>query len=810
MAPTFRYRFVDFGTRFEPRANEERTNGHSYPGLLYANEVATDVGSRCWLVPGDPFVIDHHFTRKGQFPSSSAAVLHVAPRLWEMFHGRGGIVWLVTHCQPDFDALSSQYLVKTVIESDEKPDWTKHGVAGTEWTDVALDGATIKKIEWFHPRFERIDQKWHWQLKLASYASLVDSCSRIHCPKKRALHSILYAALYRGRNYRDEVEGASEFFDAIKEKLENSNLNPALDSILEDSPEFAPELELLDQESDAYTRDVHRARKAIVYVHRCEEFSTIYEEIVQTPLMEAAPESEITMRQEHLRRFGDAREPADGIYIRDPECLLFKEWARLDTENSSLQNGFLFTAVAYSGEREKGQINQTDYFFALDPERAEHQGLHLYPVWARLEAAELRAIRNTPEECLRRKGLAARSQFEKRAAGMESSLWNDPWFDGGNYACTLVATPNDGSLIGTPGKNVDLSDDLVTQIVREELEFNVFSKSVHIRDFSTEESFERDGQPVPADLGRAIPVRKLGQAIKPPKSTALRFAQAGLHDNVNTSLGDAGAQIGEVLWRILHPDALGLSPDFDQGGLIIEPDAVSVWSLNGVAVACKSGNGLADCESPRGQQLESIFAEIVRLRQETGALLLSLETTHEPTAEEKLKRSEELLSDFGKLQYRLSFRQNGVLRKFFDAICLGEVLETLRDRHATASETKRSEELRESTNTIAEVQSKVEWLEVLFVGFYSIEFVNVLLEHWHQQVTVATIAVVGTAFLLIAYKSVNPAAGKFPSKPLRRIMFFLIAIMVAAGILSLLLPNLIPPGAPWPGILKRGTHIDPH
>jgi hypothetical protein len=214
MQPRFRYRFVNFGTRFEPRLNEDRTDSHAHPNLLFVNEVAVDVGSRCWSVPGDPLIIDHHFTRKDQFPSASAAVLHMAPILWESLHRRDGVTWLVTHVQPDFDALASQYLAKTIVESDEKPDWSENDLAGTDCSDVISDGIKSKGIDWFHPRLEKIHPQWRWQVKLASYASLVDSCRRIRCPKKRALHSILYAALYRGRNYTDEVRGATEFFES--------------------------------------------------------------------------------------------------------------------------------------------------------------------------------------------------------------------------------------------------------------------------------------------------------------------------------------------------------------------------------------------------------------------------------------------------------------------------------------------------------------------------------------------------------------------------------------------------------------------
>ena len=79
----------------------------------------------------------------------------------------------------------------------------------------------------------------------------------------------------------------------------------------------------------------------------------------------------------------------DGIYIRDPECRLFKEWCRADHSHSLMGRGFGFTAVSYSGNRQGAARNTSAYFFSLDPERAGN--CHLYNVWASLQAEEARA-----------------------------------------------------------------------------------------------------------------------------------------------------------------------------------------------------------------------------------------------------------------------------------------------------------------------------------------------------------------------------------------------------------------------------------
>src|SRR4051794_6509851 len=88
-APSFRYRFVGYGTQFtsvDDVRPSDRPPGPENEHELFANEVATDVGGRCWGPGSDLAVIDHHFARTDhveQFPSASAAVLHNVRRIQE-------------------------------------------------------------------------------------------------------------------------------------------------------------------------------------------------------------------------------------------------------------------------------------------------------------------------------------------------------------------------------------------------------------------------------------------------------------------------------------------------------------------------------------------------------------------------------------------------------------------------------------------------------------------------------------------------------------------------------------------------------
>ena len=80
---------------------------------------------------------------------------------------------------------------------------------------------------------------------MASYASMVDN-GRISCfSRNRRSALVLYAALKRGRDYLSETSGATELFDEIKAAIRDQKRNPIFDSVLEDSQEFAPELECL-------------------------------------------------------------------------------------------------------------------------------------------------------------------------------------------------------------------------------------------------------------------------------------------------------------------------------------------------------------------------------------------------------------------------------------------------------------------------------------------------------------------------------------------------------------------------------------
>src|ERR1700678_3397097 len=463
MAPIFRYRYVDLGTVFTgDSSRRDADNADARPATLNSNELACDVGGTCWGANEPLAILDHHLRHESRCPCASAAVLHKANLIRERF-ADVDLVWLITHKEPDFDAMCSMYLARWVMEDPAAAaDWQRYGLHPDGWHD-APDRA---KIDWFDPDLTDVPPEHRWALLLAGYAARLEMRRHISCPPQRALRSILYAALKRGRDYLSASSGATEFFDEVKIALREKQLNPAFDSVLDGSAQFAPELEMLDREAEAYPRDYQRARKAIVYLPEAEApFADFFEHP-----RKLASEHEVDA--EHLTLADTFRIPTDGIYLRDPECALFAEWARVDLENSAMDAGFEFTAIAYSSGRPEAAANRTRYVFSIDPERAN--GRHLYTVWSRLETREVEALRSTTLEAASFPRLTDVS--EPRGALLQAVL-SDPWLGGQTQSGTVVATPNRGTLIAPAGVDGDLRDDPVAEAVRSELEDCIYTAS---------------------------------------------------------------------------------------------------------------------------------------------------------------------------------------------------------------------------------------------------------------------------------------------------------------------------------------------
>ncbi len=792
-------------------------NTRDHPGVLHENELALDVGGICWGCDEEALsVIDHHFYREGQFPSASAAVLHKAQLIREKFsHKAHDVVFLVTHTQPDFDAFCSMYLASRIIEADTVAgDWKSLGLNPGGWLDVpdsSSAGGAGRRIDWFSPDLRCIPRALRWQALLASFASHVDNSRRIACPKNRALHSVLYAAIQRGRDYLSDTSGATEFFDEVRETLQEKELNPLFDSVLEGNSRFQPELAMLDREIEAYRSDVQRARKAIVHLQKAEiPFGEFFGRLKAMPLLD----EQLATRPDHLLASGHSRSQADGIYLKDPECLLFKEWARMDIENSSMGAGFTFTTVAYSNGRPQGRTNKTDYFFALDPEKAD--GRHLYTLWARLQSAEIRSFQKPAYAPLRQqldeaeqraegtsKRTNCRPSFELRAGGYKA-LFNDPWFDGSNYVCTIIATPNRGTLLGEPGSRSDMLDDPVAAVVRHELEYAIYASEttgdraqVSMVDLSAS-----------ADSGNheetKYEVAEAAKSVSAPADGYYRFGFIRLHQGVNILSGRAASQIGETLWQLLNPETgEGTPTDFIARHLLVSRDWLGIWSRRGVMIAFKPA------AAQKAKTLESRFRELVSLARDVESFI-------EPGSRaipDIISRGEELTRRVARVEHSLAFPDSRLLSRFFDAIKLGELLGTLHDLNLAAAEKMRrnkldaqTEELGRNTATVAEVQTKVEWLEIFIVGFYATELAQIIVDHLRLRDGPALLSIiaVGLIFTLGTAAALRPWKHTKSKKPA-----LLLVLLLLLSILGLLAMWKLPERFRGPSAV-RGQAVSAH
>lgn len=679
----YRYRYVNYGTRFTPKQMTRAEADWDNPDWLQANELAVDVGEGFWELDGcECPIIDHHFYRpKGQFPSAAAAVLHSAHRIRDRFAGKFSDVWLVTHQQPDFDAFCSMYLARCILEGSLPADgWERYGLHSDGWLEVGLAGHDGRqaawKIDWYEPRVAELPADRKWAVLLASYAAHVDNCRKLRCPKHRTLHAVLYAALARGRDF--QATGAFEFFNEVRLVMEQEGLNPLCDSVLENSTLFQPELSLLDREVEAYERDMAKARRALVNVPYV-DFAEWYPVVAKEPLLS----DDLTVRPIHLSVPCRWFMQVDGIYIRDPECLLFKEWARADVEHSSQGEGFLFTAIAYSEQLVAAPINKSQYFFALDPDRAGNA--HLYNVWCRLQAEEAKALGGGAGQHPAAASHKPRVGYVERATGHEFAFV-DPWFDGVNYRGTLVVTPNHGTSIGLAGVRGDLTDDPVAHLVQQELEFSIYDGPVTVMDYGAKlgtEPFRTSSIKVAGILDPQLEA----------KSGYYRFGSVPLKKDVDLFNETVARQIGCALWQVLHPEAAGGVPtDFASRHLICRAQYVAVWSRQGIVIAFH----------PQGEHtiaaVRELFARTAKYARQLDELIEYL--NQKVTSEALVCTCNELRGGLLDLMHALTLPENRPLGRFFEATRLGELLEAVSDLHLEEIAKQQAERTNRLQNTL--------------------------------------------------------------------------------------------------------------
>ena len=716
MSRDIRIRFVGYGAAFQHSAGvrKDDSSGAAERLQLFDNEIAVDVGGVCWETGGvDLRVIDHHFDREsGNFPCAAAGVLHLAERIKDWAGGgHGEPVWIVTHQDPDFDALCSVHLVRTILEGrlDGRTNLADLGVHPDGWLDDSR-----RRIDWFNPKLGGLpaDDPRRTAILLAAVAARVDACQPFPYPRSKTLHAALYAAMQRDRAFRT-VEDLAAFFEPVEEAMRRTGRNPLVDCLLEHIPELAAELELLGRVEDAYERDLRRARRAVVSVPVTDDYSAFHAKVAAIPFASSVSPLEPDPAHTDMTAHGQPFSTVDGIYLRDPECLLFKEYARADRENSPGGQGFLFTAVVYSNAKTRA-LHGDDHFFALDPERA--RGRHLYPLWAALQAAEVLARAEPggpPAAALppqhpaepdadyeTRADLPVRRWFRRRARGL-AAHFADPWWDGDAFAGTIVRTPNAGAWIGRPGQRPDLSDDPVARIAAAVLEDRFFAAPGTLEDRS-----------IDAEVGDDSPFAHDFRAPRPAPPAAdgrFRFGLVELSGDAPLLRAGVAAQIGRALWPALEPeDTPDVPSDFEARHLIADHDSVAVWNRRGALIAYKLS------AAARAEKLRAMFHEMSALARE-----LSGETAG-------LDQLRGLQHRAAKLRWQLALPEARPLVRFYDAVGLHELVGGLRERAET-------EATGGSLKEIVKVQHSIEAVEVFVLTIYLTEMGHIALHGWIQH-----------------------------------------------------------------------------
>jgi hypothetical protein len=724
----FRYRYVDIGTVFRADPRQRAADDpDSSPATLFANELACGVGDACWGTNQPLAVLDPHPRHKADRSASSAAflVLQAAQLIAEKFAHSGEVVWLVSHTQPDFDAFYSMYLARWIIsEAGRNFDWTRYGLFPDEWDGLDYRASSSRVV------FELSDvpPDYRWPLLLAGYASLLESRRPIACPLERDLRAVLLAALKRGRDYLSVDSGATEFFDEVRTAIERKQLNPAFDSVLEGSATFAPELAMLDREIAAYRRDLSRARMAVVYLPEAEApTADFFEDRKKATASEA--------NAENLSLADTFRIPTDAIYLRDPECALFTEWARTDVQRSSLGRGFEFTATAYSNRIAAASGNMTDYVFAIDPNRAE--GRHLFTVWSLLETREVEAHRIRAE--------ASPDVLHERGSVEVEAVLADPWLGGQSQSSTLVESPRRGTLIGPAGTRGDLLDDPVAQAVRAELEHVLFAAKsllagpqVAIADLAATEAAD--------DIERCYFDLNTPANLPAPDPGQFRFAGLRLRSDVPITVsGVLARQIAEVLWQALHPDLPGVPYHELENLAVVTADSVGIWSERGVAVARKGVPPPTELELVASDPLAETFSAVAALSRDIDRLTSAwIESESGATSRERSRINAQQLATEGEevarraleLQQTLTLPEHALVRKFADHIGLEKMMVALHDFNANVTEHLRQESATEDAHRqekraedIARLQQKMKWLEVALVGFMALQLAGTVLRN---------------------------------------------------------------------------------
>jgi hypothetical protein len=391
----------------------------------------------------------------------------------------------------------------------------------------------------------------------------------------------------------------------------------------------------------------------------------------------------------------------DGVEVLAPRCRFFKDWVRQDTARSPRGAGFRYTAIAYPGHGEKPAA----YFFALDPEYAVPRNLHLYDLWVTLQIEEGPQRVAAPDQ-------NPRTDVVARAADCSSGLW-DPWFDGNNYAATIVVSPRRGAgpnlTHGRFGPTTE--EDPVLRVAARWIGRS-FYKSTEAN--GTLFSWRSGGNEMQEHHLRG----DIETGWKNPHwgTESLLFAQVDLKEILPTGTPEfepACFQIGEDLWRLIATARSGFPPDFRARHLVRGDDWILVWNRRGIAVASKRPM----------TELARDVETVARILERVDRNLHGAANGAQPAArindslvKERLADSQWTLEQVTALERKCRSDEGRAIRPFLEAVGLSTVardVDALNNLYRDTLETRRDNMLTDVLAIGSFLALAISWMQAL-------------------------------------------------------------------------------------------------
>jgi len=644
-------------------------------------------------------VFDHGFARfpkpyPDNFPSCSLLVIYHASVIAQAArkHPEGTPWKLITRNDPGFDSCLGLYLVKRILEQPELAERWAARVPGDEalipppafWSSASRGKPVFR---WRHAEIDPVDRdpldrNRRALLQLALVASHVEKNEPMAAPPDRSVHHLFLAARLRKRFLGPD---ASTFFRIMETRAMEGGFQPLIDGVPDDDDDFGPEIRVLDRQRELYRRDLQRARKAILFLARGE-----------TPLEDwlknrknGVKSGSIGVPVEFTRR----RVPVDGLFLRDPQCLFFRWFARVDREASPLGRGFLFLGLAQSFARraDSPRPNRSRYRFSIEVDWARAHNAHLLDVWALLQNKEI----------TRAAGLNPKPEEESGLGSQVASAWSD----GSGRMGALVESPVQGTSLNE-GTRADMTDDEAALLVWDHLTSRGFAgETPEFHKFVWTDS---RGESLPSSGG--------------PFQGGFDFVRIHRRRfDLETDLrrDPIDAQIAERLWEWIQPlGTRGIPDDFSERHLIHRGEWVAVWNRQGIAIAHSDSpdtNAWVD-------RLQLELQELARLTGEIRTLLHDDHVRGEPgleSVEKKLNRGTEALARLAELHLKAQAGQSPILRPFMEAngiMELASMVESMNririQEKVEAQERRRDDRLQQTVAVASGIAILLAWLQM--------------------------------------------------------------------------------------------------